>query len=98
MKAKDVIRIGRKRARAASTADSTIGLPGGAHFARHLDDQDRVLGRQRDQQDQADLDVEIVVDAEAVAAPTTGPISDSGTASSTETGASQLSYWPASTR
>ena len=41
-------------------------LAGGAHLARHLDDQDRVLGRQRDQQDQADLDVEVVVDAEAV--------------------------------
>ena len=28
----------------------------------------------------------------------TGPISDIGAASSTATGASQLSYWPASTR
>ena len=63
MKAKDVITIGRKRARAASTAASTIGLAVGAQFARELDDEDRVLGRERDQQHEADLDVEIVVDA-----------------------------------
>ena len=62
MKANEVIRIGRKRARAASTAASTIGLAVAAQLARHLDDQDRVLGRQRDQQHEADLDVEIVVD------------------------------------
>ena len=41
----------------------------GAQFARELDDQDRVLGRQRDQQHEADLGVEIVVDAQRRAAP-----------------------------
>ena len=63
MKANEVIRIGRKRARAASTADFDDRLAVGAQLARHLDDQDGVLGRQRDQQDQADLDIEVVVDA-----------------------------------
>ena len=31
-------------------------------FERHLDDQDGVLGRQRDQQDDADLGIEVVLD------------------------------------
>ena len=34
-----------------------------AQLARHLDDQDRVLGRQRDQQHETDLDIEVVADA-----------------------------------
>ena len=74
MKANEVIRIGRNRARAASTAASTIALAvANAMLARDLDDQDGVLRRQRDQQDQADLGVEIVVDAQARSAPATGP-------------------------
>ena len=39
-----------------------------AQFAREFDDEDRVLRRQRDQQHDADLRVEIVVDAERDAA------------------------------
>ncbi len=35
-------------------------LAGGAPLARHLDDEDRVLGRQRDQQHEADLHVDVV--------------------------------------
>jgi hypothetical protein len=35
-----------------------------APVARHLDDEDGVLRRQRDQQHQTDLDIEVVVDLE----------------------------------
>ena len=63
MKAKLVIRIGRRRERAAWTAASIrvhalllLGL------ARELDDQDRVLGGQRDQHDQPDLGEDVVVE------------------------------------
>ena len=67
-------------------------------FERDLDDQDGVLGRQRDQQDEADLGIEVVVDPQRPSAPAIGPSSDSGTARITEIGAYQLSYCPASTR
>src|SRR5438034_3311531 len=47
IKANEVIRIGRKRARAASVAASMIRLAvEHAPLARHLDDQDRVLRRE----------------------------------------------------
>ena len=59
--------IGRKRLWAASTAASWMLRPGLAQLARHLDDQDRVLGRQRDQQHQPDLRVEVVGDRRAPA-------------------------------
>ena len=80
MKANDVMRIGRKRACAASTAASRMGLPSMRRtLAGDLDDQDGVLGRQRDQQDSADLRVEIVVDAQNASSTSTGPTSASGT-------------------
>ena len=65
MKANDVIRIGRKRERAASTAavENVVALFD-AQLARKLDDQDRILARERDEQDEADLGVEVVADAE----------------------------------
>jgi hypothetical protein len=59
MKANDVIRMGRRRERAASTADSSSGLPSVMQLQPDLDDQDGVFRRQRDQQDQAG---EVVVD------------------------------------
>ena len=43
MNANEVIRIGRKRSRAASTAASRISRPVEAQVARELDDQDGVL-------------------------------------------------------
>ena len=62
MKANDVIRIGRKRRRAASAAASLIECAVGAPFARELDDQHRVLGRQPNEHDDADLHVDVVVE------------------------------------
>ena len=55
MNAKLVIITGRNRSRAPSIAASTIDLPCCALLDRELDDQDAVLGGERDQHDQADL-------------------------------------------
>ena len=63
MKAKEVMTIGRNRSRAASTAASRIALPSLALLARIFDDQNAVLAAERDEQDDADLGVEIVVRA-----------------------------------
>ena len=63
MNASDVIRIGRSRIRAASIAASTIDMPALAQLLGELDDQDRVLRRQADQHDQADLAVDVVGEA-----------------------------------
>ena len=60
MKANDVMRIGRNLSRAPSTAASTMLHPFGSLLAGVFDDQDRVLGSERDQEDEADLGVEIV--------------------------------------
>ena len=54
MKANEVIRIGRNRIRAASTAASNRLAVEETMLARHLDDQDGVLGGERDQQHEAD--------------------------------------------
>ena len=65
MKAKEVMRIGRNLVRAASTAASNIGLRSMIlSFARHLDDQNAILGRQGDQKHQPDLNIKIIVDPE----------------------------------
>ena len=54
MKANEVMTIGRNRARAASTAASIKDLLScRAMVARHIDDQNGVLGRERDQQNDA---------------------------------------------
>ena len=60
MKAKAVIRIGRKRSFAASSAASTSGLPCVVLHLRELDDQNRVLRGEADQHDQADLREHVV--------------------------------------
>ena len=52
--------IGRKRRRAASMAESSIDFALLALLRRELDDQDGVLGRQADQGDEADLEVDVV--------------------------------------
>jgi len=63
MKANDVIRIGRNRPRRLDRGFQQWLAVAHVQFERHLDDQDGVLGRQRDQQDDADLGVEIVLDS-----------------------------------
>ena len=60
MNANDVMRIGRSRMRAASTAASTIDMPLLAQLLGELDDQDRVLGREADEHDEADLAEDVV--------------------------------------
>ena len=67
MKAKLVIITGRKRSRAPSMAESGMRLAGAPLLDGELDDQDAVLGRERDQHDQADLRVD--VEGEARPAP-----------------------------
>ena len=59
MKAKLVIITGRKRSRAPSIADSRIALPCAPLLDGELDDQDAVLGGERDQHDQADLGIDV---------------------------------------
>ena len=63
MNANDVIRIGRRRMRADSIAASTIDRPALAQLLGELDDQDRVLRREADQQHQPDLAEHVVVEA-----------------------------------
>jgi hypothetical protein len=74
--------IGCQREIAAKTSPPLAG---------NLDDQDGVLGGQRNQQHQPDLYIELFARPIAVRAPT-GPSSQSGTASNTARGDSQLSY------
>ena len=59
MKAKAVIRIGRSRRRAASIAASTMLETFLAPPLGELDDQDRVLGGEADQHDEADLRIDV---------------------------------------
>ena len=99
MKAKDVIRIGRSRRRQASTAASNglvpvvvLGLLG------ELDDQDRVLGREADQHDEADLREDVVVHAAQPARRTSADSTPIGTIRMMASGSDQLSYCAASTR
>ena len=61
MKAKAVIRIGRRRRRQASTTASTGVRPCCSACLRELDDQDRVLGRKADEHHEADLGQDVVV-------------------------------------
>ena len=60
--------------------------------ARHVHDQNGVLGRERHQQDDADLGIQIVVDAQPDDSTRTGPTSASGTDKITDSGVYQLSY------
>ena len=59
MNAIEVIITARNRMRAPSAAASRIGMPGLALLLGELDDQDAVLGGERDQHHHADLRVEI---------------------------------------
>ena len=61
MKANEVMRIGRSRNRHASIAASTGANPALDALARKLHDQDRILAREPDQHDEADLGQHIVV-------------------------------------
>ena len=63
MNANDVIRIGRSRMRAASTAASTIDRALRAQLFGELDNQNRVLRRQADQHDEPDLAEHVVGEA-----------------------------------
>jgi hypothetical protein len=89
MNAKAVIRIGRKRSRAASSAASSALALLVLHL-RELDDQDGVLGREADQHDEADLHVDVVVEPEQPDAEE-GAEGDHGVPSSTAHGSDQLS-------
>ncbi len=62
MNANEVIRIGRSRTRAASTAASNQRHPFRLPVTGELDDEDGVLGGQSDQHDEADLheDVDVI--------------------------------------
>jgi hypothetical protein len=97
MKANDVIRIGRRRMRAASTAASTIGSPR-AQLLRELHDQDGVLAGEADQHHQADLAVDVVLQARAATARPARPGRPSAPPSGTMNGSTKDSYWAASVR
>jgi hypothetical protein len=91
MKASEVIRIGRRRSRTASSVAS-ISVPTLlAQRLGELDDQDGVLRREADGGQQADLEVDVVVQPASQVA-STAPITPSGTTSITENGTDQLSY------
>ena len=59
-KENEVIRIGRKRRREASVGGFEDAESLCALLARELDDQDGVLARERDEQNDADLHVDVV--------------------------------------
>jgi len=59
MKAIDVIITARNRVRAPSRAASLDAHPPLALVAREFDDEDAVLGRQRDQYHESDLGIEV---------------------------------------
>ncbi len=63
MNAADVIRIGRSRSRLALIAALTGIRPSNSSCARELDDQDGMLCREADQDDQADLGEDVVLAA-----------------------------------
>ena len=65
-------------------------------LAAHFDDENGVLAAERDEQDEADLGVEIVGGADEVSAD--GAEERERHAEDTASGRIQLSYWPASTK
>ena len=90
MKANDVIRIGRSRsARAFERGVDQIACPARARL-RELDDQDRVLRREADQHDEADLRVHVESKPRS-SSPRKAPNTATGTDSSTLNGSDQLS-------
>ena len=65
MNANDVIRIGRRRTRAACSAARSIDSPCSRSVLRELDHQDRVLAGEADQHDEPDLAEDVVRAARA---------------------------------
>ena len=98
MNANDVIRIGRSRSWHASSVASRRSTPAVALELGELDDQDRVLARQADQHDEADLREDVDVRARPWHTPASEPSTHIGTTRITASGSDQLSYWAASTR
>ena len=90
-KASEVITIGRKRSRAALSAASIGALALEEALLRELDDQDRVLRREADQHHQADLEVDVVLQAAQRRRSASAPTTANGTASTTANGSSQRS-------
>ena len=62
-KAKLVIRIGRSRSLAASIAESNACRADAHPVLGEFDDQDRILAGKADRRDQADLEIDVVVEA-----------------------------------
>ena len=60
MNANEVMRIGRKRRREPSSAASIIPSPSRRSFLRDLDDENSVLGRERNQKHETNLNIDIV--------------------------------------
>ena len=93
----EVIRIGRNRTRAASTAASNRTAPSAVGRGRELDDQDGVLARQTDQDHEADLHENVDVHA-AEGYARQRARKHIGTTRTTASGSDQLPYGPASTK
>ena len=91
MKAKLVIITGRKRSRAPSIAGVEDRLAAVALLDRELDDQDAVLGGERDQHDEADLGIDVEAAARRAQPRRCAPSTPTLTDSSTGTGMFQLS-------
>ena len=90
-KASEVMTIGRKRRRAALSAASVGALALEEALLREFHDQDRVLRRQADQHHQADLEVDVVLQAAQRRRRPSAPSTANGTASTTANGSSQRS-------
>ena len=91
MKAMEVIRIGRRRSRAASMAASKAGLARLLRIHRELHDQDGVLGRQADGGQQADLEIDVVEQAAQGRPPAARRPRPAGSPASPTSGIAQLS-------
>ena len=89
--ASDVIRIGRNRSLRRFHRRLAADLPCASQLARELDDQNRVLRRQPDRGQQADLEEHVVFQA-AQRRRGSAPSTPSGTTMITENGIDQLSY------
>jgi hypothetical protein len=90
MKARLVIRIGRRRRRAASIAGVIGALAAALGLLGELDDQDRVLGGQAHRRQQPDLEIHVVLQP-ARPDRQSGSKQPSGMTSMTEIGIDQLS-------